>query len=143
MDPLVNRTPVQVRPADLDTLGHVNNAKYLEYLEIGRTAWYEQVGFGSEAKRRLGLDTVQVNINIDFRQEIRGVEQVLVITRPVERGRTSFVLGQVICDPNDESCIYAEARVTSVVFDPANRQKHPLPSTFATCFPERREAGRS
>ncbi|MHC0067582.1 acyl-CoA thioesterase (plasmid) [Nostoc sp. C057] len=32
---------LQVRPNDLDSLGHVNNATVLEYLEAGRWSWLE------------------------------------------------------------------------------------------------------
>ncbi|RKI59045.1 acyl-CoA thioesterase, partial [Corallococcus sp. AB049A] len=35
---------LRVRPNDLDTLGHVNNATTLEYLEAGRWAWLERQG---------------------------------------------------------------------------------------------------
>lgn len=127
-------TVVQVRPADFDPLNHVNNAKYLEFLEIGRTEWYHRVGFGAEEKKRLGVDTVQVNININFRREIGPTDMVKVVTRPLRRGRTSFVLHQEIRSV-DDTVLYADATVTSVVFDLKSRAKHPLPPNFAACFP--------
>ena len=33
-----------VRSTEIDVNGHVNNAKYLEYLEWGREEWYEKAG---------------------------------------------------------------------------------------------------
>ena len=35
--------PVEVRLTDPDAMGHVNNARYLTYVEIARIAYYEQV----------------------------------------------------------------------------------------------------
>lgn len=131
---LTCETMVQVRPTDFDPLNHVNNSKYLEYLEMGRTDWYEHIGFGIEKKRRLGIETVQVNININFRREINSTGPVIVITRPLRRGHTSFVLHQVIRAAKDEQLIHAEATVTNVVFDVTAREKRPLPPELADVF---------
>ena len=38
-----HRHVVEVRLADTDAMGHVNNARYLTYVEIARVAYYEQV----------------------------------------------------------------------------------------------------
>ena len=35
---------IVVRPTEIDVNGHVNNAKYVEYLEWGREEWYERNG---------------------------------------------------------------------------------------------------
>ena len=37
------RVPIQVRFGDLDALGHINNANYLAYFEVGRMAYLNQV----------------------------------------------------------------------------------------------------
>lgn len=126
---------VQVRPSDYDPLNHVNNSRYLEFLEMGRTAWYEDAGLGAAEKARLGIDTVQVNININFRKEIGPTRAVKVVTRPLRRGRTSFTVYQEIRSIDDE-VVHADAEVTSVTFDLKNRTKYPLPPDFASRFPE-------
>ena len=33
---------IQVQSTEIDTLGHVNHAKYLEYFEVGRTDYLKQ-----------------------------------------------------------------------------------------------------
>src|SRR5205814_7620884 len=38
-----HRHPIDVRLADTDAMGHVNNANYLTYVEIARIAYYERV----------------------------------------------------------------------------------------------------
>ena len=40
-----------VRCTEIDVNGHVNNAKYVEYLEWGREEWYERRGFPYEIGR--------------------------------------------------------------------------------------------
>src|SRR3970040_310372 len=38
-----HRHPVETRRPDTDAMGHVNNARYLTYVEIARVAYYEHV----------------------------------------------------------------------------------------------------
>jgi acyl-CoA thioesterase FadM len=55
-----------VRPSDLDSLGHVNNAAVLEYLEYGRWEWLKRFGL------RLATYVVPVvtRVEVDYRCEI-------------------------------------------------------------------------
>ncbi len=70
--------PLEVRPADLDSLGHVNNARVLEYLEAGRWAWMAHHGV-----RRTGrVVPVVSRIEIDYRKEIP-FQKIFVISAPV------------------------------------------------------------
>lgn len=57
---------LEVRPNDLDSLAHVNNAVTLEYLEAGRWAWLQQHGF-VQGQRVLPVVT---RIEIDYRREL-------------------------------------------------------------------------
>ena len=79
---------------EIDVLGHVNNAKYLEYLEWGREDWYNRIGLPFEAFSEMGVGTVTVNININYRKEARLGEKLTIRTRPLRKGKSSFVLEQ-------------------------------------------------
>jgi YbgC/YbaW family acyl-CoA thioester hydrolase len=57
-----------VRCTEIDVNGHVNNAKYVEYLEWGREEWYERHGFAYDRLKNLGVITVVVNITVNLRQ---------------------------------------------------------------------------
>ena len=46
---------IVVRSTEIDVNGHVNNAKYLEYLEWGREEWYERSGLSYETFLALGV----------------------------------------------------------------------------------------
>ncbi|XUK72398.1 hypothetical protein ABMA09_05505 [Erwinia rhapontici] len=61
------QTTIKVRGYHLDVYQHVNNARYLEFLEEARWAWLEE----SEAfhwMNKLGMAFVVVNININYRR---------------------------------------------------------------------------
>jgi thioesterase-3 len=62
---------IEVRPTELDSMGHVNNAKFLEYMEWSREDWYNKAALPFDTFTALGLGTVTVNININYRKEAR------------------------------------------------------------------------
>ena len=75
-----------VRSTEIDVNGHVNNAKYLEYLEWGREDWYERAGLDYAAFLEMGIQTVTVNININYRRECVQGERLIVHTEPLRAG---------------------------------------------------------
>jgi YbgC/YbaW family acyl-CoA thioester hydrolase len=121
-----------VRPTEVDENGHVNNAKYVEYLEWGREEWYEALGLAYERLLALGAITVTVNLNLNFRRECRQGETLTVATRPERLGRTSFVLRQEV--RKSDGTIAADAAVTSVTIDPSTRRSRPVPDELAAAF---------
>ncbi|MBX6395311.1 MAG: acyl-CoA thioesterase [Alicyclobacillaceae bacterium] len=122
-----------VRSTEIDVNGHVNNAKYLEYLEWGREEWYERAGLPYERFLEMGIQTVTVNININYRKECRQGDRLTIRTRPLKVGRTSFVLEQDIVNERGE--IVADATVTSVTMDVTTRRARPVPEELAKYFP--------
>jgi YbgC/YbaW family acyl-CoA thioester hydrolase len=87
---------VIVRSTEIDVNGHVNNAKYLEYLEWGREDFYERAKLPYDALYAQGVVTVTVNINVNYRKEARQGDNLFVLTRPLRVGRTSFCIEQQI-----------------------------------------------
>lgn len=74
-------TALRVRPNDLDSLGHVNNATVLEYFETGRWAWMEQHGLS----RGTSVLPVVLRIEVDYRREVLPQElQVHTLLEPPE-----------------------------------------------------------
>ena len=124
---------VVVRCTEIDVNGHVNNAKYVEYLEWGREEWYDRQGFPYDRLRSLGAVTVVVNLNLNFRQPCSQGDRLRIVTRPERRGRTSFALAQRI--ERADGTAVADAVVTLVTIDPETRCARPLPEEFARLFP--------
>ncbi len=118
---------IPVRSTEVDFLGHVNNAKYLEYMEWGREDWYRKAGCSFDELAKQGLGTATVNINIDYLSECYRGDILLVKTAPLKVGKSSFVMCQQIYkkDPMEK---VSEAHVTTVVFDLDTRKSVPIPS---------------
>ncbi|MCQ6559589.1 acyl-CoA thioesterase [Paenibacillus mendelii] len=124
---------IVVRSTEIDVNGHVNNAKYLEYLEWGREAWYEEAGLHYDVFLRMGIQTVTVNININYRKECRQGDRLTIVTLPERAGRSSYVLKQEIVNDRGEQC--ADALVTCVTMGSESRQSISLPDTLRALFP--------
>ena len=129
---MINELELEVSAADIDSLGHVNNARFLEYLERGRVGWYNQCGLFHELSQGQRLGTVVVNINVNFRLECFQGERLRVISQPRSRGEKSYLIYQEIRNANDQ--LVTDAEVTSVVMDLDTRQSVMIPAVLADHF---------
>jgi acyl-CoA thioester hydrolase len=82
--------PLTVRPADLDRLGHVNNAVALEYCEAGRWDWLERNGLDGGGE----VAAVVARAEVDYLAEIRTgpvqVRTVLVSPSGADLGELTY-----------------------------------------------------
>lgn len=133
------KTAIQIttRTTEIDMMGHVNNAKYLEYMEWSREDWYNRVGLPFDAFTEMGIGTVTVNIQIDYIKELRLGEEITITTEPVRKGNTSFVLKHEIYNNQDE--VVTKALVTGVIIDFQKRKSTPLPTKLANQFSAQEE----
>jgi YbgC/YbaW family acyl-CoA thioester hydrolase len=122
-----------VRCTEIDVNGHVNNARYVEYLEWGREDWYEAHGFPYARLLALGAITVVASLNLNLRRPCHQGDRLRIVTRPERRGRSSFALAQRV--ERGDGVVAADAVVTVVTVDPATRRPRPLPEELAALFP--------
>jgi thioesterase-3 len=106
-------TEIKIRGYHADFYGHVNNARYLEFLEEDRWALLEsKIDLRKWAER--GLIFMVVNINVNYRQAV-SVGETLVVTTGVEKiGNKSAVLRQEIFLKGTEKLV-TDALVTFVI----------------------------
>lgn len=109
------QTQIKVRGYHLDVYQHVNNARYLEFLEAAR--WD---GLENQSSLRWMTDHhiafVVVNININYRKPAL-LGQILTVTSQLEQiNSKSGVLSQVITRDKDNETV-ADALVTFVCID--------------------------
>lgn len=121
--PLIS-TPMSVRWRDLDAFNHVNNSKYLIYLEEARLQW--MLGIPG-----LGIDDhvapVVAASQLNYRRPITWPSQ-LVIELFVERlGNTSVTIGHRIVDANQADVLYCDGNVVMVWIDRDSGQAAALP----------------
>lgn len=106
----------RVRFADLDPLGHCNNAAIGGFFESSRIALFADAGHQISGG---ALSIPIVRVEIDFRREILYGARVRVGARVLRIGRTSFTLAGAVFDSNH--CA-ATAQVVAVLLDLAKRR---------------------
>lgn len=81
--------PIAVRWADMDSMGHVNNAKYFTYCESARMSYFAAIHLQSHAEAPShGPALVQADLN--FRQQVRYPDHLEVGVRVVQVSGKSF-----------------------------------------------------
>ncbi len=92
---MLHHTFIKVRGYHLDGYQHVNNARYLEFLEEARWGYLEQHG-DIEHFEQLGLAWVIVNININYRAQATMGQQLRIDTEFSAINTKSSIIHQKI-----------------------------------------------
>ncbi len=106
---------INVRGYHLDVYGHVNNARYLEFLEEGRWAFFE-CNHSLEPFLQSDIAFVVVNININYRRPAYMNEVLTVETFISKVGSRSGTIKQVV-SLSQTGAVVADAEVTFVLYD--------------------------
>ena len=122
---------IPVRSTEIDFLGHVNNTKYLDYMQWGREDWYTQAGLTFEMMLEKNIGTVIANINIDYLSACYMGEILVIKTEPAEVGNTSFKMRQDIFK-KDSGQEVSKATVTVVFIDMDTEKSTPIPAELKT-----------
>ncbi|RPE03586.1 YbgC/FadM family acyl-CoA thioesterase [Candidatus Pantoea deserta] len=108
-------TTIKVRGYHLDVYQHVNNARYLEFLEEARWQWLEEAGaFDWLSAQQLAF--VVVNININYRRPAV-LGDVLTIHSEITQlnGKSGIIAQRVMLAESDT--VVADATLTFVCID--------------------------
>lgn len=120
--------PIPFRWADLDSMGHTNNAIYLTYFEQIRILYardvmkweWEQVGM------------ILAHTEIDYIQPLTHPQNVEVLARVIRWGSRSFDMEYAVVDPTTSPPkIYAIARSSLVGFDYSCQKSAIIPTSYA------------
>ena len=113
---------MDVRFADMDAMGHVNNAVYLTYFEAARMAYWMHVTGRPDLS---DMDMILARAEVDFRSPLVAPESIEVGVGCASIGRTSFVLEQ---DMHERATgrLVAEARKVLVHYDYQSRRAVPI-----------------
>ncbi len=131
---MVFETPFTVRSYELDSLGHVNNAVFLSYLEEATFLLLAEHGLPFQDFSGKGWVPILAHVDIDFRQEITAGEQLLVQVWPISYGNTSMKIGYRLRRARDGSLVAEAMRVW--VFVHRNQGKIPVPEEIRAAFGE-------
>ncbi|MCW8354751.1 acyl-CoA thioesterase [Marinomonas pontica] len=122
---MLNKTRIKVRGYHLDLFQHVNNARYLEFIEEGRWAFFDEF-FDQEDWMQQDFVWPVVNININFKSEANFGDLLEVQTRYTKIGNRSITMKQTIINVKNNDLV-VEADVTYVCFSKAAKAAIPFP----------------
>lgn len=112
------RAQVEVRWGDSDQLGHVNNAKVVEYMQEGRIKFLQ-----SDEMRHLAI--VVRKMDVEFLLPIKYESgPVTVEITAMHVGNTSYTLRHTVLDRNGGVCARGDAVL--VGFDQATERPRPI-----------------
>ena len=116
-------TDIELRYSDLDTVGHVNNAVYVTFLEQARTNYLRDV-------LELDLDSLDLviaHLEVDFHQSIQWDQEVHTGVRVTEIGTKSFGMDYEI-RADDE--VAATGETVQVALEPDGSGSRPVPEPW-------------
>jgi acyl-CoA thioester hydrolase len=130
--PFEYTTAIEIRFADLDAYGHVNNALFFTYLEHARVKMFQEY-FGNFLDSPLLF--LVVRAECDYRLPIT-LNDSLQITLKVEQLRhSSFTFTYLLHDGKGRA--FATAKTVMVGYDPQTKKPAALPvnirETFTCC----------
>jgi acyl-CoA thioester hydrolase len=114
------RTDIQVRFADTDALGHLNNTSFALYVEGARIEFLKHMGATTAT-------LILAHLAIDFRRQVKFGERVFVLTSVEKVGNTSVRLKQ---DVYADDLLAAEAVSVVVLFDYASNRPQKIPAAL-------------
>ena len=112
-----HHTKIPVRFADIDAMGHVNNAVFLNYFEQARIDFFKsRVGTDWDWKNQ-GI--VLARNEIDYLLPVLMNDDVMIETSVLEIGRKSMTIGFVVYDGQVEDMQrqFARGKCVLVAFD--------------------------
>ena len=109
------QTTIKVRGYHLDVYQHVNNARYLEFLEEARWEWLEEAeAFHWLQEQKLAF--VVVNININYRRPAVLGDVLAIDSEITQLNGKSGIIAQRVLLAGQETVV-ADATLTFVCID--------------------------
>ena len=115
--------PIVPRFRDTDAMGHINNAVYITYLEVGRQAYWANL-IGRDDYRSVPF--ILASVTCDFRSEALVHEVLEVGLKCQWIGTKSFAFAYEI-RARDDGRVVAEAHTVQVCYDYAANRSIPMP----------------
>jgi len=120
---------LEIRFADIDVAGHVNNAVYLSYFEQGRIQYFKEVIGNSWDWKKYGI--IVARNEIDYLRPVLLHDEVYVTASFGEVGNKSFKMHMHIYKKTETQTIdCARGIVTVVCFDYEKQQTIPVPHVW-------------
>ena len=119
---------IEVRYGDLDPQGHVNNAKYLTYIEQGRVFYWKQLKLW-EGGSFMDIGVILADVQLMFKKAIQFGDPVRVGVRISRLGNKSMDCEYSIEDARDAS-VFATGTSVLVAYDYHNLRSVAIPEEW-------------
>ena len=113
---------LEVRFRDCDSMGHVNNAVYLTYLEQARFAHWQRL----TGVRGIPRNFIPARIECDYRAQATVGDRLIIRLHVAAVGNSSFTFEYEISNGRTREVV-ATARSVQVMYDYAAGRSIPLP----------------
>ncbi|SDY28896.1 acyl-CoA thioester hydrolase, YbgC/YbaW family [Lysobacter sp. yr284] len=118
------RVPLSVRWRDLDAFNHVNNSKFLSYLEEARLRWMVTLpGHGMDEH----VAPVVAAAHLNYRRPIEWPKEIDIELFVERLGNTSLSVGHRIVGADDPDALYCDGNVVMVWIHRETGQPAALP----------------
>ena len=107
MDSTIFSYPLIIKEMDLDTFGHVNNARYLTLFEDARWDLITKNGYGLKKIQETGFGPTLLEIKLTFLKELCLREAIVIETQIISYERKIGKLSQKMIR-DGEVCCHAE-----------------------------------
>ena len=93
---MIHETRFRVRYAEIDAQGHVNNAVYLSYFEVGRVEWLRAAGLSYRELEERGYGIVVVEVLAHYRRAAFFDDELTLRTELADLSRASMRFEYVV-----------------------------------------------
>ena len=93
---MIHETKLRVRYAEIDAQGHVNNAVYLSYFEVGRVEWLRAAGLSYRELEDRGYGIVVVEVLAHYRRAAFFDDELTLRTELADLSRASMRFEYVV-----------------------------------------------
>ncbi len=122
------KIPVNIRYRDLDPQWHVNNTRYMVFIEDARMAYLINLGL-FDGKNFLDLKMIIADAHVTFNAPMVMGQNVSVSTRTARIGNKSITFEYRIEDA-DSGKLLATAEVVGVTYDYRSHKTIPVPDEW-------------
>jgi len=123
---------IEVRYGDLDPQGHVNNAKFLTYMEQGRVFYLKHLKLW-DGGSFLNMGVILADVQITFKKAVQFGDPIRVGVRIARLGNKSMTSEYQLEDARDGS-LFATGSSVLVAYDYHNKRSVPIPEEWRTAI---------
>jgi acyl-CoA thioester hydrolase len=120
--------PIEVRYGDLDAQGHLNNAKYLTFMEQARIRYFRHLDLWN-TDSFLDVGAIMAEARIVFKAPIHWGQTVKVGVRTTQLGNKSLHMSQKLEDSQSGQEL-AQGSVVLVTYDYHANRTIPIPDNW-------------